>query len=110
MSFNLDDNTIPPTIIIEIRYHISGEYILRERINTSAVNAPTPTECSEIFHHKLIIVTIRDKKKAEKINDFKKTGIGKRNTIYEVTANSEIQIFNGVVKEIEAFEDSLQIL
>ena len=100
MSFSLDDNTSPPTIIIEIRYHKSGENILSDSINTSAVSAPTPTECNDIFHHKLIIVTIRERKKVAKINDFRKTGIGKRKTIYEVAAYRSVVKRSGISRSL----------
>jgi len=100
LSFSLDDSTSPPVIIIEIRYHKSGEYILRDSINTSAVSAPTPTECNDIFHHKLIIVTIRERKKVAKINDFRKTGIGKRKTIYEVAAYKSVVKRSGITRSL----------
>ena len=54
--------------------------------NTSAVSAPAPTEWIDIFHQKLITVTIRERKKAAKINDLRKAGTGKRKMIYEVAA------------------------
>jgi hypothetical protein len=98
LSFSLDDNTSPPIIIIDIRYHNSGEYILSDSINTSAESAPTPTECNDIFHQKLIIVTITDRKKLAKINDLRKTGIGKRKTIYEVAAYKRVVKRSGIIR------------
>jgi hypothetical protein len=84
LSFNLDDKTSPDTIIAQIRCHISGVSILTDKINTRAIRAPTPTECSEIFQKKLIIVMASETKKMASINDFRKTGIGNLMIINEV--------------------------
>ena len=83
-NFNLDERTNPPAIMAEIRYHSKGVSIFMERIKTRPISAPAPTECSDIFHQKLTIVTTTERNKAAKINVFKKTGIGNLRIINEV--------------------------
>ena len=84
LSLNLDDRISPPAIITEIKYPERVVCILKESKSTIAIMAPAPTEWMEIFHHKLMTVTTRTRKDPVKINDFRKTGIGNLNTIYEV--------------------------
>jgi hypothetical protein len=84
LSFRRAERTSPPTITTGTKYRSNGVNILRERINTRLISAPAPTEWSDIFHRKLTIVTMSEMKAAEKINDFKNTGIGNLNTINEV--------------------------
>jgi len=44
LSRNRDESTIPAIIITEIRYQTSGVYILKARIITKDMSAPTPVE------------------------------------------------------------------
>jgi hypothetical protein len=44
LSLNLEESTTPAIIITDIRYHKSGVYILKERIITKEIRAPTPME------------------------------------------------------------------
>jgi hypothetical protein len=83
-SFNLEESINPPAIIAEIRYKSNGANIFKESINTKPISAPAPTECSEIFHHKLIRVIINERTAVAKINDFRNRGIGSRKIINEV--------------------------
>src|ERR1035437_11109865 len=84
LSFNLEERTRPPAIIAEIRYHSNGVNIFKERINTRPIRAPEPTACRDIFHQKLITVTINESSVAAKMNDFKNTGMGNLEIIYDV--------------------------
>lgn len=76
MRLNRDERTNPPAITVDTRNHIRGEYILNERIRTVAIRAPTPTECNDIFHQKLIRVTSIERKHVAKKKDFRNTGMG----------------------------------
>jgi hypothetical protein len=83
-SLSLDDNTNPTAKTAETRYQTRGVYILNESSNTKANNDPAATECREIFHRRLIIVTIKETNVTAKINDFRKTGIGNLKIMKEV--------------------------
>jgi hypothetical protein len=98
LSFNLEERTSPPIITAEIRYHSNGVNIFKERINTRLIIAPAPTECSEIFHQKLITVTISERNEVAKINNFKKAGMGNLKIIYEVVQYRRVVIISGIFR------------
>jgi hypothetical protein len=95
-SLNRDESTNPATIKTEIRYHTSGVYILNVRMTTKLIREPTPAECNEIFHQKFITVIITDNTKTAIIKDFRKSGIGKRKRIKEVSKYSKVEIMRGI--------------
>jgi hypothetical protein len=75
LSFNREESISPAIRISGIRYQKRGTPIFNERMITIPVNAPAPTECREIFHQKLMTVTINVRKDIEKMNAFKNSGI-----------------------------------
>ena len=75
LSQSRDDITSPADRIITIINHVRGVCILMESTRTSAVRAPIPVACIEIFHQKLIIVTAIARKADARINDLMNDGI-----------------------------------
>ncbi len=84
MSINLDESIVPERIITGIRYQNNAVCIFKESMTIIPVKIPAPTECSDIFHQRLINVTVSERRVMEKIKDFTKTGIWNLNKINEV--------------------------
>jgi len=62
LSLSLEERISPARRIAGIRNHKSGVNIFRESNIIRATMAPDPTEWSEIFQPKFIIVTINESK------------------------------------------------
>jgi hypothetical protein len=97
-SFNLEERTNPVIITTGIRYHSKGVSIFRERINTRLISAPAPTEWSDIFHQKLITVTINERIEAPKIKDLRNTGMGNLKIMKVVVQYRRVLIMSGMFR------------
>ena len=74
MSFNREERISPVIRMTGIRNQVRGAIIFRERTITIPESAPAPTEWSDIFHQKFIMVTAIARIAVDKIYAFKKTG------------------------------------
>ena len=75
MSFNREERISPVIRMTEIRNHVRGAIIFRERTITIPASAPAPTEWSDIFHQKFMMVTAIVRIAVEIIYAFKNPGI-----------------------------------